>query len=185
MLLNLEITGVATSERTRILAEDLGITVVPISECDRIDIDVDGADEIDPLFNLIKGGGGAHTSEKRVAEKSDKFIVIADASKLVDQLGEFPVAVEVEAGKKESVIRGLIDLGGKPVLREGFITDRGNIVLDTYFDITDPLDLELSINRLDGVVENGIFASRRPEIVLVGDDSGIKIIENNLEREWI
>jgi ribose 5-phosphate isomerase A len=171
-----KVVCVSTSLRTTKLARALGLNVESIEAHPRIDLDVDGADEIDPQFNLIKGGGGAHTTEKRVAEKSELFIVIADYNKLVEQLGKFPVAVELEAKKREHVEKQLRALGGNPVLRVGFLTDRGNIILDVRFNIQNPKKLEEEIDAIFGVVENGIFARRRPEIVILGEGTEAGII---------
>jgi ribose 5-phosphate isomerase A len=171
-----KVVCVPTSLWSEKLARELGLKVEPLSAHPRIDLDVDGADEIDPQFNLIKGGGGAHTSEKRVAEKSKLFIVIADSSKLVKQLGKFPVAVEFDASKKDSVKEALSALGGVPVLREGFVSDRGNLIFDVRFNVQNPKKLEEEIDAISGVVENGIFARRRPEVVIIGEGAQAGII---------
>lgn len=173
----LDIVVIPTSKRSEALAERLGMKLASIDGYDELDVDVDGADEIGPEFNLIKGGGGAHTSEKRVAEKAKKFIVIADYSKMVEKLGCFPVAVEVEPSKKDSVTKKLVSLGGKPLLREGFVTDRGNIIIDTKFKIENPRGLENLLNLIPGVIENGIFSRRRPEIVILGRRDKVEVLK--------
>jgi ribose 5-phosphate isomerase A len=178
----LDIVGVPTSRRTEELAGRLGIRLARVEDCDRIDIDLDGADEVDPDFNLIKGGGGAHTREKRVAERSDRFVVMVDHTKLVKRIGKFPVAVEVEPSKTDSVKEGLRDLGGIPRVRGNFVTDNGNIIIDTKFDITDPAEMEERLNSIPGVVENGIFSKRRPDIVIVGYGKEVKILRQKNER---
>ena len=172
----LDIVSVATSDHIDSLARSYGIKTAKLEDYDFLDVDVDGADEIDPDFNLIKGGGGAHTSEKRVAEKSRLFVVIADHTKFVDSLGAFPVAVEFEPEYRSDVEDALLGLGGGPVVREGFVSDRGNMIFDTSFDIVDPLLLEVAINKIEGVVENGIFAKRRPEIVIIAEGEDLKVL---------
>ena len=174
-----DIVGIPTSKRTEKLAEELGISLGSLDKFDSIDVDIDGADEVDSDFNLIKGGGGAHTMEKRVAVKSRQFIVVVDHSKMVKKLGKFPVAVEVIPQWVESVTEELRRMGGRPELRENFKTDLGNIILDTKFDRIDAEMMENRINLIDGVVDNGIFSRRKPEIVIVGNGSNLKILMKN------
>ncbi len=177
----LDIIGVPTSKKTEKLAKELGMSTTSLEECDRVDVDVDvdvdGADEIDPEFNLIKGGGGAHTSEKNVADKAKKFIIIADYTKTVKKLGDFPVAVEVKPSEKKSVTEELKALGGIPKERKGFITNRNNIIIDTKFNIKNPEKLEKQLNLIYGIIENGIFARRKPEIVIIGQGDNVKTIK--------
>jgi ribose 5-phosphate isomerase A len=173
----LDITGIPTSERTEKLARELKIQLASIEDYGDVDVDIDGADEVDPEFNLIKGGGGAHTREKRVAEKAKTFIVVVDHMKLVKKLGNFPVAVEVTPSEKKIVEEELKKLGGIPRLRENFITDNGNIIIDAKFNIKNPQKLEEEINKIPGVVENGIFSRRKPEIVVAGYNREVKILE--------
>ncbi len=171
------IIAVPTSRRTEKLAEKLGIPLTPPDKCEFIDIDIDGADEVDPEFNLIKGGGGAHTMEKRVAEKSNTFIVVVDYKKLVKKLGNFPVAIEIKPSKKDYVEKELKKLGGVPKMREDFRTDNNNIIIDTKFDIKNPYELEERLNSIPGVVENGIFSKRKPEKVIVGHGNEVRILK--------
>jgi ribose 5-phosphate isomerase A len=173
----LDITGIPTSERTEKLARKRGIQLASIEEYGEIDVDIDGADEVDPEFNLIKGGGGAHTREKRVAEKAKTFIVVVDHMKLVKKLGSFPVAVEVKPSEKETAEEELRKLGGIPTVRENFTTDNGNVIIDAKFSIKNPQKLEEEINKILGVVENGIFSRRKPDIVVVGYNKKTKILE--------
>lgn len=134
-----------------------------------LDIYVDGADEVDKTMNLIKGGGGAHTREKVVASAAAEFICIVDESKLVPKLGKFPLPIEVVPFAKNYVMYELKDLGAEVSERQKFVTDNGNVILDaTGLDFKDPLELETELNNIPGVVENGIFAVRQPERVLVG-----------------
>lgn len=172
-----DLTCIPTSVAVERLAVSLGLSVSNLVEHPRVDLDVDGADEVDPRFNLIKGGGGALTREKIVAESSEKFFVVVDESKIVRRLGVFPVAVEVLSFAEGKVVRELRDLGGFPRKREGFVSDNGNIILDVKFNIVCPEKLEEEINSLSGVVENGLFAKRKPEKVLVGVGGKVSLLE--------
>ncbi len=179
---NLNIIGIPTSIDTEKLAKKEGILLSTLDEHPIIDLDIDGADECDKNFNLIKGGGGAHTREKIVAVASKKFIVVADSSKKVEKLGAFALPVEVLKSDVEFVKNELIKLGGKPALRkkEGkdiIVTDNGNYILDTKFEINNPLEMELKLNSIPGVVDNGLFAVRKPEIVIFADGCEIEILE--------
>ena len=172
---NLSIIGIPTSTRTKELALGLGIELSTLEQ-HQPDLDVDGADQIDAEFNLIKGGGGAHTREKKVATASKRFIVIADPTKLVDRL-DWHVPIEVLPHSREQVEQKLLEIGGKPELRENFTTDGGNLILDTKIEIPDALELESRLNSIPGVIDNGIFAKRRPEIVIMGKGEGAEVIE--------
>ena len=174
---SLNVAGVPTSAATEKLAKALNIPLTSLSECEGIDLDVDGADEVDAGFNLLKGGGGAHTREKIVAGASRRFIVIVDAEKVVGRIGAFPVAIEALPFAEAPVMKGVIELGGLPRKREGFLTDNGNIVLDARFNIIDAEALEEDLKSIPGVVESGIFAKRRPEKVIVGDGNKTKEME--------
>jgi len=172
---NLDIVGIPTSTRTKELATRLGIKLSTLEQ-HQPDLDVDGADQIDSEFNLIKGGGGAHTLEKKVATASKRFIVIADSTKLVDSL-DWHVPIEVLSQSREQVEQKLLEIGGKPELRENFTTDGGNLILDTQIEIHNALELESKINSIPGVIDNGIFAKRRPEIVIMGKGEGTEVME--------
>ncbi len=176
----LDITAIPTSAASEKLARSLGITLTTVGEHPQIDLDVDGADEVDPQFNLIKGGGGAHTREKIIASASKEFIVIVDKSKMVSRLGNFPVPVEVLSFSEKYVWNEIVSLGGLPRRREGFLTDSGNIVLDCRFNVIDPEKLETDLKCIPGVVEDGVFAKRRPEKVIVADGRNVKILERVL-----
>lgn len=167
--------AVASSEATRLRLEKLGIPVVDLNDVDRLAIYVDGADEIDPGMSMIKGGGGALTREKIVAAVSDTFVCIADGSKQVPVLGRFPLPVEVIPMAAKQVSRQLAALGGTPKLREGFVTDNGNLIIDVHgLAIADPVGLEASINQMVGVVTNGLFAARGADLLLVGTTAGVQ-----------
>ena len=168
---------VASSEATRKRLEGHGMTVLDLNEVDNIPIYVDGADEIDAGLNMIKGGGGALTREKIVAAVADCFVCICDASKQVETMGKFPLPVEVIPMARAFVARELVKLGGKPVLREGFVTDNGNLILDVHgLTITDPKGLEAQINEIVGVVTNGLFALRPANVLLLGTVEGVRRI---------
>jgi ribose 5-phosphate isomerase A len=171
-------TAVASSEATRKRLEGHGIRVLDLNEVDNIPVYVDGADEIDAGLNMIKGGGGALTREKIVAAVARTFVCICDASKLVDTMGKFPLPVEVIPMARAQVARELARLGGKPVLREGFVTDNGNLILDVHgLSITDPKGLEAQINQLVGVVTNGLFALRPANVLLLATAEGVRRID--------
>jgi ribose 5-phosphate isomerase A len=169
--------AVASSEATRKRLEGHGITVFDLNDVDDIPVYVDGADEVDAGLNMIKGGGGALTREKIVAAVAKSFVCIADGSKLVDVMGKFPLPVEVIPMSRAYVARELAKLGGKPVLRAGFTTDNGNVILDVHgLQITDPKGLEAQINQITGVVTNGLFALRPANLLLLGTSEGVRSI---------
>jgi ribose 5-phosphate isomerase A len=169
--------AVASSEATRKRLEGHGIAVLDLNDVDDIPVYVDGADEIDAGLNMIKGGGGALTREKIVAAVAKSFVCIADGSKLVDTMGKFPLPVEVIPMARAHVARELARLGGTPVLREGFVTDNGNLILDVKgLSITDPKGLEAQINQIPGVVTNGLFALRPANLLLLGTAEGVRRI---------
>jgi len=166
---------VASSEASAERLRKHGIPVFDLNAVDEITVYVDGADESDPQLALIKGGGAALTREKIVAAVAKEFVCIADGSKLVDQLGQFPLPVEVIPMARSHVARELVKLGGDPVYREGVVTDNGNIILDVFnFMIPNPGETEQKINNITGVVTNGIFATRPADILLLATPDGIK-----------
>jgi ribose 5-phosphate isomerase A len=168
---------VASSQASADRLAGHGITVLDLNSVDEISVYIDGADESNHHLHLIKGGGGALTREKIVAACSRKFVCIADESKLVDELGEFPLPVEVIPMARSYVARELVKLGGQPVYREGFTTDNGNDILDVHnLRITDPVKLEQEMNNITGVVTVGIFASRPADILLLGTQEGVRTI---------
>ena len=161
--------AVSSSEASSKLLKDHGIEVFELNDVNEILFYIDGADEVDPSHNLIKGGGGAHTREKIVASASNEFICIVDHSKIVKVLGGFPLPIEVIVKSRSFVAREIVKLGGEPVLRNGFITDQGNQILDVNgLKIKDPLMLEEKINLIPGVLDNGIFANCIPHKLIVG-----------------
>jgi ribose 5-phosphate isomerase A len=171
-----DVKGIPTSFQAIVLARQYGIPLVGLDEVDHIDIAIDGADEVDPNKNLIKGGGAAHTQEKIVDSLAEQFIVVVDGSKLVDRLGStFLLPVEVLPMAVAPVSRAIVALGGKPELRMGIrkagpvVTDQGNLVIDVKFDnIPDPAELEKTLNNIPGVLENGLFVNV-VNLVLVGE----------------
>ncbi|TSA23000.1 MAG: ribose-5-phosphate isomerase RpiA [Betaproteobacteria bacterium] len=169
--------AVASSNATAERLKKHGIPVLDLNSVGEMEVYVDGADEITRFGAMIKGGGGALTREKIVAACAKKFICIADDSKLVDVLGAFPLPVEVIPMARSYVARRLVKLGGNPVLREGFTTDNGNVILDVHgLRILDPVALETAINQIVGVVTNGLFAQRGADIFLMGTKDGVQTI---------
>lgn len=170
--------AVSSSEASTERMKTLGIPVLDLNATGELELYIDGADESTRHLHLIKGGGGALTREKIVAGASKRFICIADESKLVDVLGEFPLPVEVIPMARSHVARQLVKLGGTPVWRDGFITDNGNIILDVHnLRIMEPVKMEQEINNIAGVVTTGIFALRPADMLILGSPEGIKVIE--------
>jgi len=154
-----------------------GIKVYDLNEVNGIEVYIDGADESDHYLNLIKGGGGALTREKIIAGASKKFVCIADESKLVDVMGEFPLPVEVIPMARSFIARELVKLGGRPVYREGFVTDNGCDILDVHdLKIMEPIKLENELNKLPGIVTVGIFANRPADVLILGTPEGAKTV---------
>jgi ribose 5-phosphate isomerase A len=169
---------VASSEASADRLRAHGIKVYELDQVGDLPIYVDGADESTKHLHLIKGGGAALTREKIVAAASAKFVCIADDSKLVDMLGAFPLPVEVIPMSKSYIARQLVKLGGNPILREGVITDNGNLIIDVHdLKIDNPVELERQINQLAGVVTNGLFAQRGADVLLLGGANGVTTIE--------
>jgi ribose 5-phosphate isomerase A len=182
-----DIVGIPTSFQASVLAKKYGVPLTTLDEVSKIDLAIDGADEVDSQQNLIKGGGAAHTREKVVDSLAEVFIVVVDQSKLVTKLGTtFPLPVEVLPMAITPVSRALSALGGKPELRMGVkkdgpvITDQGNMVLDvTFAGIDDPKTLEMQINNIPGVLENGLFVGIT-DVVLVGEQQGEALVVREL-----
>ncbi len=169
--------AVSSSEASTLKLKSLGIPVFDLNEVDDIAVYVDGADEINPQMQMIKGGGAALTREKIVAAVARKFVCIADASKEVDILGSFPLPVEVIPMARAYVARELVKLGGQPEYRQQVVTDNGNIILDVHnLQILDPIELEKRINALAGVVTVGLFANRGADVALIGTPEGVKTL---------
>ena len=167
-------SSVASAERLK----KHGIPVFDLNAVGDLSLYVDGADESSRHLHLIKGGGGALTREKIVAAASKKFVCIADETKLVDVLGKFPLPVEVIPMARSYVARQIVKLGGQPVLREGFTTDNGNLILDVHnLKIMNPVELEGKLNNIVGVVTNGLFAMRPADVLILGTPSGAKTLK--------
>lgn len=168
---------VASSEATARRLKEHGIQVLDLNSVSSLPVYVDGADEATSHKHLIKGGGGALTREKIVAGVSEKFVCIADDTKLVDTLGAFPLPIEVIPMARSHVARQLVKHGGVPELREGYRTDNGNLILDVHnLEILNPVDKERELNNIAGVVTVGIFALRPADILVLGEESGLRII---------
>lgn len=170
--------AVASSQATAERLKKHGIEVVELNNADNLPVYVDGADEVTRHLHMIKGGGGALTREKIVAAVARKFICIADQSKLVDVLGNFPLPVEVIPMARSYVAREIALLGGQPALRVGFTTDNGNLILDVHnLNIANPVELETTLNQIAGVVTNGLFARRGADLLLLGTQQGVETIK--------
>ena len=170
--------AVASSEATARRLAGHGIKVLDLNDVSDLPVYVDGADEIDSSMAMIKGGGGSLTREKIVAAVATKFVCIADESKLVQTMGKFPLPVEVIPMARAHVARELAKLGGEPVLRAGFTTDNGNLILDVKgLAITDPKTLETRINAIVGVVTSGLFALRGADVALLAGADGVKTLK--------
>ncbi len=166
---------VASSEATKNRLLDHGIKVFDLNDVAEMPVYVDGADEINDRLEMIKGGGGALTREKIVAAVANTFICVCDQSKLVKTLGKFPLPVEVIPMARAQVARALAKLGGQPKLREGFVTDNGNIILDVHgLQITDAVALETELNQITGVVCNGLFARSGADVLLLATAEGVR-----------
>lgn len=166
-------SSIASAERL----QSHGIRVLDLNEVGQLSLYVDGADESTEHLHLIKGGGGALTREKIVAGASDKFVCIADESKLVRTLGKFPLPIEVIPMARALVAREMVKMGGNPMLRQGFTTDNGNVILDVHnLTILNPVEMEDRINRIPGVVTNGLFAIRPADVLILGGVGGVQTL---------
>lgn len=167
--------AVSSSQASTERMKSLGIPVFELNSINRLDVYIDGADEMDAHGHMIKGGGAALTGEKIVAQTADKFICIADDSKKVAVLGDFPLPIEVIPMARGLVARALVKLGGNPEYRHGVKTDYGNIILDTSgLDLTDPVAMEKTLNNIPGVVTNGLFAIRKADVALLAGITGVE-----------
>ena len=170
--------AVSSSNASTERLKKIGIPVLDLNKTGTLSIYVDGADEANSSLQLIKGGGGALTREKIVAAASRKFVCIADESKLVKVLGKFPLPVEVIPMAQSYVAREIVRLGGQPYLRDGFVTDNGNIILDIRgLNIVDAAGLERQINQIPGVVTVGLFALRSADVLLLGTPAGVREVK--------
>jgi ribose 5-phosphate isomerase A len=169
---------VASSRATESLLKAHGFKVQELDQVGDLDLYVDGADEANKHFHLIKGGGGALTREKILAAAARKFVCIIDGTKWVATLGKFPLPVEVIPMARAYVARQFVKLRGQPVWRENFVTDNGNQVLDVHnLQITNPPELESRLNQIPGIVTVGLFANRPADVILMADESGIRRLE--------
>ncbi len=172
--------AVSSSDASSALLREARIEVFELNDAGTLSVYVDGADEITRQLYMIKGGGAALTREKIVAAASEKFVCIADQSKLVDVLGKFPLPVEVIPMARSYVAREIVKLGGLPAWRQGFTTDNGNLILDVHnLTITQPMELEAALNQIVGVVTNGLFAQRGADVLLLGTADGVKTFNKN------
>ena len=168
---------VSSSKATTALLENLGFEVSTLNSVGDIDVYIDGADEATKHRHLVKGGGGALTREKVLAGAARKFVCIIDDSKQVGMLGDFPLPIEVIPMAQSFVARKMVKMRGQPIWRENFVTDNGNHILDVHnLSITNPLEMETRINQIPGVVTVGIFAHRPADVLIIGGDSGVRVI---------
>ena len=166
--------AVPSSEDTRRRLEGHDIRIFDLNEIESMPMYIDGADEINAEMHMIKGGGGALTREKIVSAVAEKFVCIADGSKYVEVLGRFPLPVEVIPMATAQISREIVRLGGRPVLREGYVTDNGNRIIDVHgLQILDPVDLETRLNQIAGVVTSGLFARKPADVCLLGTEQGV------------
>ena len=174
----LDVKGaVCSSESSKEFLSSSNIKILSLNDVHQIDFYIDGADEFNSRRELIKGGGGALTKEKILAHSSETFICIVDDSKYSDLLGKFPIPIEVIELARSAISREMIRMGGRPVYRNNFVTDNGNQIIDVHhLDLKIPYETELLINNIPGVVENGIFSSRKADIILQSSDDGVEVI---------
>ena len=178
----LDIKCISTSNETTSLSLSLGIPLVSIDDIDEIDLTIDGADEIDPGFNGIKGGGGALLFEKIIAASSKKIIWVVDSTKVVNKLGKYPLPVEVLRFGYKLTLKKLDQLGYNPVIRSKnnkmFLTDSNNYIIDLHLErIDNPFSLEKELNMIPGVVENGLFINKA-DVVIVGRNNNVEVLKN-------
>jgi ribose 5-phosphate isomerase A len=170
--------AVSSSDASSKRLQAIGMQVLDLNSTGELEVYFDGADESNHQLHLIKGGGGALTREKIIAAASKKFVCIADASKLVSIMGRFPLPVEVIPMARSYVARELVKLGGTPQWRDGFVTDNGNLILDVHdLEIMKPMKLETKINNIAGVVTVGLFARRPADVLILGSEDGVEVIE--------
>lgn len=170
--------AVSTSKKSSELMAQYGIPEIHANDAGKLAVYIDGADEINHLLQMIKGGGGAHLSEKIVAKLSQQFICIADESKYVARLGKFPLPIEVIPMARSMVSRELVKLGGQPNLRIGFKTLNGNEIVDVHgLDLSQPIKMEQELNRITGIVENGLFGERPADLLILAKNNGIELIK--------
>ena len=175
---NIDIKGAVCSSISSKKNLNSSITVMELNEVHSIDFYIDGADEFNDRFELIKGGGGALTREKILAYSSDKFLCIVDDSKHTDLLGKFPLPIEVLEIARSAISREMMKMGGKPVFRNDFITDNGNQIIDIHhLPIEVPFELEEKINNIPGVVENGIFSNRKADVIIKAKSDEVEVLE--------
>ena len=174
----LDVKGaVCSSESSKEFLSSSNIKILSLNDVHQIDFYIDGADEFNSRRELIKGGGGALTKEKILAHSSETFICIVDDSKYSDLLGKFPIPIEVIELARSAISREMMRMGGRPVYRNNFVTDNGNQIIDVHhLDLKIPYETEKLINNIPGVVENGIFSSRKADIILQSSDDGVEVI---------
>lgn len=170
--------AVSTSQKTSELMAQYGIAEISANDVTRLAVYIDGADEINHTLQMIKGGGGAHVPEKIIAQLADQFICIADESKYVTRLGKFPLPIEVLPMARSMVARQLVAMGGQPELRIGCHTLHGNDILDVRgLDLSQPLSVERQLNAITGIVDNGLFAEKSADLLILARSNGVELIK--------
>ena len=169
---------VCSSNASQKLLEDSNFNILELNNVYGLDFYIDGADEFNERLELIKGGGGALTREKILSNSSDKFICIVDDSKYSKKLGSFPLPLEVIDLARSAISREVLKMGGKPVFRKGFVSDNGNQIIDVHnLNINVPFEMEMQLNFIPGVLENGIFSNRKADILLKADNKKVEVLE--------
>tara|TARA_Y100001960_G_scaffold49930_1_gene50654 strand:- start:2663 stop:3334 length:672 start_codon:yes stop_codon:yes gene_type:complete len=169
---------VCSSNASKKLFDDSNFQILELNDVYGLDFYIDGADEFNERLELIKGGGGALTREKILSNSSDKFICIVDDSKYSKKLGSFPLPLEVIDLARSAISREVLKMGGKPVFRKGFVSDNGNQIIDVHnLNINVPFEMEMQLNFIPGVLENGIFSNRKADILLKADNKKVEVLE--------
>ena len=169
---------VCSSNASKKLFDDSNFQILELNDVYGLDFYIDGADEFNERLELIKGGGGALTREKILSNSSDKFICIVDDSKYSKKLGSFPLPLEVIDLARSAISREVLKMGGKPVFRKGFVSDNGNQIIDVHnLNINVPYEMEMQLNFIPGVLENGIFSNRKADILLKADNKKVEVLE--------
>ncbi len=169
---------VVSSDQSEQKCRDHQIPIIDLNTAGELPVYIDGADEVDKHFYMIKGGGAALTREKIVAAAAKQFVCIVDEAKMVSRIGKYPLPIEVIPMARSFVARQIVKMGGDPDYRDGVVTDNGNIILDVHsLEMLNPVEIEKNINQIPGVVSNGIFAIKPANVIILGRNDGVEIME--------